>query len=88
MVGPSVDDGGAYAINLLEMCGFGSRKQLTMHMNSSLTFCLDIFSQPLWQQISDIQDSELKELAGTLPMVVLQSRAPSTIKKYGGTLLH
>lgn len=86
-MGPSVDDGGAYAINLLEMCGFGSRK-LTMHMNSSLTFCLDIFSQPLWQQISDIQDSELKELAVTLPMVVLQSRAPSTIKKYSGAFLH
>ena len=85
---PIEDDRGAYAINLLEMCGFGSSKQLTMHMNSSLTFCLDIFSQPLWQQISDIRDSELKELAGTLPMVVLQSRAPSTIKKYGGAFVH
>ena len=32
-MGPSVDDGEAYTINLLEMYGFGSIKQLTMHMN-------------------------------------------------------
>ena len=52
-----------------------------------LQFCLDIFSQPLWREISDIEDSELKELAEALPMVVLQSRAPSTVKKYGGAFL-
>ena len=50
--------------------------------------CLDIFSQPVWQEIAGIDDPELKELAESLPLVVLQSRAPSTVKKYGGAFLH
>ena len=45
-----------------------------------------MLSQPVWQEISGIQDLELKELAESLPIVVLQSRAPSTVK-YSGAFL-
>ena len=38
-----------------------------------------MLSQPVWQEISGIQDPELKELAESLP-IVLQSRAPPTVK--------
>ena len=41
----------------------------------------------MWQDISVIEDPELRELAESLPSVVLQSRAPSTVKKYGGAFL-
>ena len=41
----------------------------------------------MWQDIAAIEDPELKELVESLPNVVLQSRAPSTIKKYSGTFL-
>ena len=46
-----------------------------------------MLSQPVWQEISGIQDPELKELSESLPLVVLQSRAPSTVKKYSGAFL-
>ena len=52
------------------------------HLAAYHTVCflfryLDILGQPVWQEITGIDDSELKELAESLPMVVLQSRAPS-----------
>ena len=52
-----------------------------------LKFCfrsLDVFSQGFWPDVLSIQDPELKDLAESLPSIVLQSRAPSTVKKYAG----
>lgn len=46
---------------------------------------LDVFSTGLWsQECSELQDPELKDLAKLLPQCVLQSKAPSTVKKYAG----
>ena len=43
-----------------------------------------VFRQGAWKELEDIQDPELQELAAALPELALQSRAPSTIKKYSG----
>ena len=51
---------------------------------SFLFFESDVFKQPVWDSLSEVDDPELKELAVFLPSVVLQSRAPSTVKKYSG----
>ena len=45
---------------------------------------LDVFSSELWSDVSKVQDPELKELAESLPDLVLQGRAISTVKKYAG----
>ena len=45
---------------------------------------LDVFSSELWSEISNVQDPELRELASSLPDLVLQGRAVSSIKKYAG----
>ena len=42
----------------------------------------DVFKQPVWDSLSKVDDPEFKELAVFLPSVVLQYRAPSTVKKY------
>ena len=44
----------------------------------------DVFSQGTWLDLQSIEDPELKDLASTLPSIVLQGKAPATIKKYGG----
>ena len=44
----------------------------------------DVFSQASWAELNQVQDPELKELADALPVLVLQGRAPSTVKKYSG----
>lgn len=38
----------------------------------------------IWPELDSIVDPELKELAEFLPMAALQSRAPTTAKKYAG----
>ena len=42
----------------------------------------DIFSQGIWPDVQNLEDPELKELAEYLPSIVLQSKAPATVKKY------
>ena len=44
----------------------------------------DIFKHGIWPELDNISDPELRELAEYLPLVALQSRAPSTAKKYAG----
>ena len=41
---------------------------------------------PLDPPMLSIKDPELKHLAESLPSIVLQSRAPSTVKKYAGAI--
>lgn len=43
--------------------------------------------QATWQQLASLQDSDLCELAKFLPVVVLRSKAPSTVRKYNGAFL-
>ena len=44
----------------------------------------DIFKHGIWLELYNISDPKLRELAEYLPLVALQSRAPSTAKKYAG----
>ena len=44
----------------------------------------DIFSQGIWPDIQSLEDPELKELAESLPSIVLQCKAPAMVKKYSG----
>lgn len=37
--------------------------------------------------MEDLKDPELRELAKSLPVTVLRSRAPSTVKKYSSAFL-
>ena len=46
--------------------------------------CIDVFSSGIWSELSVIQDPELQQLAKSLPDIVLQGRAVSTVKKYAG----
>ena len=44
----------------------------------------DVFEKEVWPELQDIQDPELKDLAESLPLIVLQSKTPATAKKYSG----
>ena len=44
----------------------------------------DAFSSGIWSDLSTIQDPELQQLAKSLPDLVLQGKAVSTVKKYAG----
>ena len=58
-----------------------------MCLFTSLLLCLqltDVFSQGIWPDVQNLEDPELKELAECLPSIVLQSKAPATVKKYSG----
>ena len=44
----------------------------------------DVFEKGVWPELQDIQDPELKDLAESLPLIVLHSKAPATVKKYSG----
>ena len=44
----------------------------------------DVFSKGIWPKIHQIDDPELKELAESLPLIALRSKAPATVKKYAG----
>ena len=46
--------------------------------------CLDVFTSGIWSDLSALQDQELRELTESLPDLVLQGKAISTIKKYAG----
>ena len=48
----------------------------------SIVFSTDVLSEGVWQTLAELQDPELKRLAGLLPATVLRSRADSTTKKY------
>ena len=48
---------------------------------------IDVFDQGVWLQMNDIEDAELKELASSLPDVVLRGKAPSTAKQYSGAFV-
>ena len=59
-----------------------------LHTNVFYIFCpVDIFSSAVWHESDKMEDPELQELAKLLPNVVLQSRAPATVKKYTGAFL-
>ena len=45
---------------------------------------VDVFSCGIWSQFEGIEDDELRDLASSLPGVVLSGRAPATAKKYSG----
>ena len=44
----------------------------------------EVFKHGVWPELEEIKDPELKEMAESLPFTALQSRAPSTAKKYAG----
>ena len=44
----------------------------------------DVLVHGSWTLMKDLEDPELKELAGRLPHTILHSRADSTVKKYCG----
>ena len=44
----------------------------------------DVFSSGIWSDLSIIEDPELQQLAQSLPSLVLQGKAVSTVKKYSG----
>ena len=46
--------------------------------------CIDVFSSGIWSELSAIQDPELQQLAESLPSIVLQGKAVSTVKEYAG----
>lgn len=48
---------------------------------------LDLFKGDVWRELGEVEDPGLQELAKSLPLVVLRSRAPSTVKKYSGAFL-
>ena len=44
----------------------------------------DVFNHGIWPELKDIKDPELKDLAESLPALVLRGKAPATVKKYAG----
>ena len=50
----------------------------------TLFLLADIFKHGIWPELDNISDPELRELAEYLPLVALQSRAPSTAKNMQG----
>ena len=44
----------------------------------------DVFTSGIWSDLSTVQDPELQQLAKSLPNLVLQGSAVSTVKKYSG----
>ena len=44
----------------------------------SLLFLLDVFSSPMWTDLTHVQDPYLRRLADKLPEVVLGARADNT----------
>ena len=42
----------------------------------------DVFTQGSWLDLQSIDDPELQELTSTLPLMVVQGKAPATITKY------
>ncbi len=48
----------------------------------------DVLSTGVWETLAELQDPELKRLAGLLPATVLRSRADSTSKKYMAAFQH
>ena len=46
-----------------------------------------VFSQGIWADLASAQDPELRELSKTLPVTVLRSKAPNTVRKYSGAYL-
>ena len=45
---------------------------------------MDVLSQGAWKELNGLVDPELKQLADSLPKVVLAGRAPATVRKYSG----
>ena len=45
---------------------------------------VDVFSSGVWPLLSNLEDSELGQLAKALPATVLKCKADSTTKKYLG----
>ena len=54
------------------------------HKFLNVSFVSDVFKQGIWKEVAAIDDPELRELAGALPSLALQGKAPSTVKKYSG----
>ena len=59
------------------------------HTCTSCWICpsAEVFGQGMWSQLKEIEDPELRELASALPDIVLQGKAPATVKKYSGAFL-
>ena len=53
----------------------------------NVSFVSDVFKQGIWKEVAAIDDPELCELAGALPSLALQGKAPSTVKKYSGAFV-
>ena len=47
-------------------------------------FATDVFSHGVWLDLQTVEDPSLKELAIFLPRIVMQGKAPATVKKYSG----
>ena len=63
-----------------------------MGIPSGVNFCIyslfytlpDVFNHGVWPEVQELTDPELRDLAESLPSIVLQSKAPATVKKYAG----
>ena len=53
----------------------------TLSLFSIFVF-LDVFSSPMWSELSHVQDPSLRLLANKLPEMVLSARADSTTATY------
>ena len=65
-------------IVLLILLPYGGNFFLSAYLRS------DEFMSGIWSDLSTVQDPELQQLAKSLPNLVLQDRAVSTVKKYSG----
>ena len=54
-------------------------------VDSVLCSVSDVFSHGAWLDIESMEDPELKDLATALPSIVMQGKAPATVKN---TLVH
>ena len=53
-----------------------------------MSLCLIVvLGQSVWTELESLDDPELRVLADYLPDTVLQSRDPSTVRKYTGAFL-
>ena len=47
-------------------------------------FLIHVFTKGIWPESQLIDDPELRDLADSLPLIVLRSRVPATVEKYTG----
>ena len=48
----------------------------------AVIFSIEVLTHGAWSDLKELEDSELIELAGRLPQIIIHSWADSTVKKY------